>query len=412
MPWYFYLAFKQLFPTGKWVSFFSLMSILGVATGVGVLYGAMSIMNGMQQEIRDSMRSTGGDIRVVNVNGFLYDWRASIERLSEIEGIEAVNPVVEGVVMMVHENKPAFPAILGIDVNASEQVIPFEEKGYLVRGTLDDLYDESVFVGAGLANDLGISIGSTLDIYTPLIAEKLKSNDLILPRDLNVAGIYQTDWGKVDKNTLVVTLRTMQDFYGMGDDVQGLVVRTHPKADLDRVAEAITQALGKDYHALTWLEQNGDFLNILAFEKGMIFIVTVFIILVASLSIASILFATVVSKTREIGLLGALGGRPRGIAAVFALHSLLISCMGLVLGLSAAFLFLQNLNPILRFGLKISGQENAIWQFYEFYNFPIHYSMLDLGIIMGSTLALAMLAGIVPALYAAFMKPSKALRYE
>lgn len=380
--------------------------------GVGVLYGAMSIMNGMQQEIRESMRSTGGDIRIVRAGGFLYNWKDSLKQVAELPNIIAVNPVVEGVVMMVFQNKPAFPVIIGIDVNAQKQVIPFEENRYLRMGRLDDLYDDSVFIGAGLANELGISVGSTLDIYTPLIAERLKSKDVILPRALTVAGIYETKWGKVDKNTIVVTLRTMQDFYGMGEDVQGLVVRNAPNADVDTVADSIRKSLGNTYRVTTWLEQNGDFLNILAFEKGMIFIVTVFIILVASLSISSILFATVISKTREIGLIGALGGSAYGIALVFALHSLFISCIGLVIGLTCAYFFLENLNPILRTGLKLTGHENAIWQFYEFYNFPIYYSINDLVVIIFATLVLAMLAGIVPALYAAWMKPSKALRYE
>lgn len=412
MPWYLYIALKHLFPTGRRITLFSVLSIVGIALGVGVLYIAMSIMNGMQHEIRENLRSSGGDIRIVKSGDFISDWQSDIQKLEKLPQVEAVNPTIEGIVMMVHDGKPAFPVIVGLDVNARKQVIPFEEKDFLKRGSMDDLYDESVFVGAGLARDIGISVGEVLDVYTPLIAEKLKTNDLILPRELTVAGIYETGWGKVDKNTLVVTLRTMQDFYGLGEDVHGMLVRCKHNADVDRVAANIEKTLGHEYRALTWLDQNGDFLNILAMEKGMIFIVTVFIILVASFSIVVTLFSFVATKTREIGLLGALGATPTGIAIIFAFQSMVIFSGGTLLGLLFALLILSNLSPILRFGLQLFGAEDAIWRFYEFYTFPVYHSRFDLIAIVVTTFVLAVLAGIIPALRAACMKPSEALRYE
>lgn len=411
MPWYLYLALKQLFPTGRFVSFFSLMAMTGVAIGVCVLYVAMSVMNGFQHEIRENLKATGGDIRV-HGGGLIHNWEERVKTVAEQPGVDAVNPAVDGVVMAVHENRPAFPVITGIDVLAEEQVIPFEEKGYLLIGTLDDLYDESVFVSSGLAAKLGISVGESIDVYTPLIAKKLKQDELILPRELTVTGIYETGWGEVDKNTLVVTLRTMQDFYGMGEDVQSLIVRIAQGADVDDVAFAIERALGEDFTAVTWLEQNDSFLMVLALEKAMIFIITVFIVLVASFSIASMLLTAVVSKTREIGLLGALGAKPMGIAAVFAAQALLISLFGMLLGLGFAYLILDNINAIVHQAFQWFGYEDALWQFYEFNDFPVHYSANDLWVIVGATLILSLLAALIPALRASSMKPSEAMRYE
>ena len=203
MPWHLYLAIKQLFPTGKYMSFYGVVSILGVATGVSVLYVSMCIMNGIQSELRDKLRDMNGDIRI-EAGGTISDWKSIIARVEEHPNVVAANPYAMGRVMATYENRPAFPGVWAIDPSQDIQVLPFEEKNYLIQGRIDDLDDESVILSIGVANNLGIGMGGTIEIYSPLIMNKLKNDEVMLPVELTIVGLYQTDWEEADANIILV----------------------------------------------------------------------------------------------------------------------------------------------------------------------------------------------------------------
>src|SRR5690606_37023828 len=144
----------------------------------------------------------------------------------------------------------------------------------------------------------------------------------------------ETGYGAVDANTIVITLRLMQELYGLGNGVHGLSLRLDKGADPDSVAADLNKVLPPPAKAYSWLDINRDLLFVLQLEKTVMFFIILFIILVASFSIASSLLTSVVRKTREIGLLGALGGRPWQSAAIFCLQGFLIGFVGTVLGMA------------------------------------------------------------------------------
>ena len=123
MPWYLYHALKQLFPSGRFFSFFTLMSIVGVMLGVCVLIIVQSVMNGFGEGIRSKIVETYGDIRIQS-NALIHDWERDFEVLRAMPEVQAIAPYAEGVVMLQYENRPEFPGIRGIDPAAEEGVIP------------------------------------------------------------------------------------------------------------------------------------------------------------------------------------------------------------------------------------------------------------------------------------------------
>lgn len=411
MPWYLYLALKQLFPTGRRFPFFTAISILGVALGVAVLVIATSVMGGFGHNIRELTVNTQGDVQV-RADGMIDDYAAVQAQLAKIPGVVATTPFAEGPVAVIYQRKPQFPGMQGIDVNQVRSVIPIDR--YIQVGSLNELDDDSIILGVQLATQLGARIGDKVEIYSPLAFEKAKSDEILLPRELRVVGYFEFGHQALDSSVVLVTLRTMQDLYGLGRAVHGINVKITPGLDADEATARINAALAIDprLHARSWLDINQDFLFVLQFEKNMIFFLLTFIVVVAAFSVTSSLLISVVRKTREIGVLGALGGKPRHVAACFCFQGFFIGFAGTVVGLLLGAGVLYVRDDIVRIFTKLTASEAALVRFYQFSHLPSYWDWNYIFAIIGCTIGIATLAGLLPAWRAAKLKPVEALRSE
>ena len=409
MSWPLYLAFKQLFPTGRRVPFFTAISLMGVALGVAVLIVTLSVMGGFGQAIRRMIVDTAGEIQIKS--------EAPIRNPGEIMALARELPQVvgatataQGVVMLLMDNKPAFPAVQGVDLEHVEEVVPLQR--YLRRGRLADLDDDSIILSAQLAQSLGAGIGSKIELYTPLMLERLRKDEVILPREFRVVGLFEIGHAQLDSSVVICTLRAMQDLYGMGHSVHSINLRLQPGADEDAVTTALNQRLPPEVRAFTWLDTNQDFLFILRLEKNMLFFLLLFIVVVAGFSVASSLLISVVRKTREIGLLGALGGDARGVALCFCYQGLFIGVAGTALGLALGFAAVAVRNDVVQLFARLTQSREALERFYMFTTIPAHLAFGDLVAIVVSSILIALVAAVIPAWRAARLKPSEALRSE
>ena len=411
MPWYLYLALKQLFPTGKKFPFFTAISVLGVALGVALLVISTSVMGGFGYEIRRMIVDTQGEVQVRG-EGLIADAAGLQARLATVPGVVATTPFAEGVVGLQYEGKPAYPAMQGIDVNRVGQVVPLER--FIRVGRLDDLDDDSIILSSKLALSLGARIESRVEIYSPLLLEKLKIDEVLLPRELRVVGIFEVGHQQLDSSVVLVTLRAMQELYGLGAAIHGVNVKIAPKLDADVVATRINGALppAAQARARSWMEANQDFLFILQLEKNMIFFLLTFIIIVSAFSVTSSLLISVVRKTREIGLLGALGAQPMQVAACFCFQGLLIGATGTVAGLGLGLGTLHFRNELVAAFTRLTASEEVLVRFYQFSQLPAHTAPGDVGLIVACSVVISTLAGLLPAWRAARLKPVEALRNE
>ncbi len=422
MPWSFYLALKQLFPTGKKISFFAVLSIGGVSLGVCLLVVVLTVMNGFQKEIRAKIVDTSGDIRV-EANSIIYDYDGLMASVLETEYdgekvVDSVAPYAYGFVMVQNRNVPVFPAVRGVDINLESSITPFEK--FLKSGSIDDLDDDGVFISSGLARKIGAYKGDVLEVVSPLIIEKLSQDEIMLPRELTVAGVFETGWTVIDNNTLFCTLPTMQDFYGMADGIHGISVKLVEgyEEEVDLVVRQINldiqanEELPWGVRAFSWLDLNRDFLFVLQLEKSVMFFLLLFVVLVAAFAITSTLLTSVVRKTREIGLLGAMGATRKGLMIAYAFQGLVIGIVGTVFGLVFAALAIHYRNAIVGTVAGIFNKEETLVRFYQFTHLPADYLMTDLVVISGATIIFSLLAGLIPAFRAAHLDPATALRNE
>ncbi len=409
MSWPLYLALKQLFPTGKRFPFFTLISVLGVGLGVMLLIVSISVMGGFGREIREMIVGTQGEVQV-RAAGNMSAPEAVVREVLAVEGVVAAAPFAEGVVMLKRDRHPSFPVIQGVDLDLGEAVAPLRR--YIKAGAFDALDDDRVILSSQLAVSLGARVGDRVQVYSPLLLEKLQADAVLMPRELEVCGIFEIGHQQLDSSVVIATLRTMQELYGLGDTVHGVNVKLEPGADPDRVARAINQRLGRAGEARSWMDVNQEFLFVLQLEKNMIFFLLLFIIVVAAFSVASSLLIAVVRKTREIGLLGALGATPRQVAACFCWQGVIIGVTGTALGLVLGFTVVHFRNDLVAGFTRLTGSEEALARFYQFSQLPAHLSGGDLALIVSCALVVSSLAGLLPAWRAARLKPVEALRSE
>lgn len=414
MPWPLYLAYKQLFPSGRRTpSFFFVVSTLGVSLGVALLIGVQSVMGGFGQTYREKIVQTTGHLEI-KTGGIMYQWRPTLETLVQDERVMAAEPYAHGVVMLQSGNRPAFPFIRGISMAQEDQmprVIPLDK--FLLRGSLDNLDDDSVLLSSSLAMNVLASVGDIVELYTPLMLEKLKADEVLLPRAFRVAGIYETGWNQFDSSTMICTLRTMQDLYGLGDAVHGIAVRLQDGVNELRFTDELNaQSLMPPLQARAWLEINEDFLWVLALEKNILLLLMLFIVIVAAFAIAIAQLLTVLRKTREIGLLGAIGARPSELAISYCFQGFFLGLLGTTLGIGLALAVLHYRDSIVGFLASITQTQEMLVRFYQFAQLPVHYARQDFIIVIVATLVLSTLAGLIPAWRAARMKPAEALRAD
>lgn len=409
MPWYFYLAFKQLFPSGKRFSFFAVMAIIGVTLGVMVLIVVTTVMNGFAEKIRSTVHNATGDIRIESNEG-IYNSKEFINKLNNFDFIEATSPHVMGMVMLKNQTYPGFPFLKGIDYELEEKVLPIQN--YIIAGDLKDLDEDAIILGSAFARFVGATIGSTVEVYTPLMLERMKKDEVLLPRELQVVGIYETGWNQIDSKSALVSLSLMQELYGMGEGIHGVSIKLKPHVDINFAVSELNKAFPPPYSVISWMDDNQEHLFVLKLEKTMMFFIMIFIILVASFSIASSLMTSVVRKIREIGLIGAMGGSSSQIAFCFCFQGFFIGIAGTLLGCIFGIMAIYFRNGIIHSLLGVAQKKDVLANFYQFADVPAHFLMSDFIIISLSALLIATMAGLLPAIKAARLKPSEALRND
>jgi len=411
MPWYFYLAFKQLFPTGRLATFFTIVSILGVVLGVWLLCIITGVMGGFGYKYSRMIIETQGEVQVRGAPIAHYeDLQRAIEKIPEVA---ATTPTIEGFVMVQYGDKISFPNAVGVDVASVEKVIPLEK--YMTIGHLADLDDDRVILSSGVEAAINVRrIGDNVTVVTPLTLQKFNNDTILFPTDLAVAGQYEYGHQQLDKSMVVMTLRRMQDLFAFDDTVHSIYIRLKDGADATQAAQKINALLppASGLRALTWMQSGADFLTALKFERIMVILIVSAVIIAVAFMVTMMLFVAVARKTREIGLYGALGGTPWQSALCFCFQGVIIGLIGTLIGLPISLLTLAYIDPIAHALVTLTGHSDLIEAIYEFTQVPTHLTAGDIVAICAYSIGMSTFAGLIAAWRAAKLKPVEAMRSE
>jgi lipoprotein-releasing system permease protein len=422
------LALRYLRPKRTFVSIITLISVLGVALGVAVLIIVISVMSGFDHDLREKILGFNAHLKInaLDKSGtteMMGNYADVMRLVSSNKNVRGVAPFVLGQVLVetepadtnVEESLTAAPWIRGVDVNAESSVSVLPKS--IIAGNFD-LSGRGLVIGSNFANSLKLSVGDRVSIYAPADVKKMRdmrgkaNEEAILPDDYTVTGIFSTGYFDFDENVIAVSLENAQDLYNLGDGVHGLMVMLRDPYQAPEVQRELEQALGQNYGVTTWMQENSAILGALVVEKNVMFYLLFFIVLVAALCILSAQITFVVQKTREIGMLKALGATNLQISGIFLGQSAIIGVLGVLAGCGLGILALAYRNEFLHFMNRLTGWELFPASIYGFGELPAVIAPRDIAVICVSSFVICILGGVLPAIRAGRLKPVEALRYE
>ncbi|HKX63302.1 MAG TPA: ABC transporter permease [Verrucomicrobiae bacterium] len=419
LPFEFSLALRYLRPKRTFVSVITLISVVGVMLGVAVLIIVISVMTGFDQQLRDKVLGFSAHLRIHDNEDGVEDYAALARNVKSNSHVRAVAPFILGQVML--KTQPDFgkprvgaPWMRGIDPALEKDISSLTTN--VVAGEFD-LSGERLVMGSELARRLGVSVGDQVAIYSPRNLEEMEKNrgkeneQGILPDDYTVAGIFDVGYYEFNANVVVTSLENAQRLYQLPGKVHGLLVRIDDPYQVESVRRELSRRLGP-FTISAWTEENSQILTALAVEKNVMFYLLIFIVIVAAFGIMNSQITFVVQKTREIGMLKALGATGAQLMTLFLGQSFVVGVIGVLSGLGFGMLALEFRNEFLRFMNRTTGLELFPAEIYAFTELPALIDAWDILVICGSALFICILAGLVPAWNAARLQPVEALRHE
>lgn len=428
LPFELLLALRYLRPKRSFVSIITLISILGVMLGVAVLIIVISVMSGFDAELREKVFGFTAHLKVVQTDPKPFGRDTTMSNYAEVMAVVASNKNVVGVAPNVYgqvllKTQPVngqallrAPVVRGIDPQAEATVSTLSSN--ILAGELD-LSRRSLVIGESMAHDLDLRVGDKVAILSERHLEKMlkhqgQTNETQIPPDeYEVRGVF--DAGHYEFNSLFVfvSLEKAQAMFGLEDtdEIHNLTVAIHDPFQAHTVARELQQSLGGNFRVSTWV-QDSPMMQAVMVEKNMMLYILFFIVLVAAFGITCTLITFIMMKTREIGLMKAIGASSSQIMRVFLAQSLIISILGIFAGFGLGLLAVSYRNNFLLLMRKATGAELFPAEIYGFTQLPALIVPTDLLIIGGGSLLICLLAAAFPAWHASKLNPVEALRHE
>jgi lipoprotein-releasing system permease protein len=235
---------------------------------------------------------------------------------------------------------------------------------------------------------------------------------MVLPTELEVAGIFESGRYIYDSEFLIVPLHIGQELYNLGPAAHGLAVRTSDPYLADSVRNALNESLPPPAFAMSWIDMNRQLFDAIRMERQVMFFLLMFIILVAAFGIMNTLITVTVQKTREIGVMKALGARTHQIIGVFLAQGMVVGAFGTIVGLALGMSAVRWRNETSELLSRLLGVEIFPASVYQFTEIPAEVVPSDVAIICTSAFLICSVAALIPAWFAARLDPVKALRHE
>jgi len=413
LPVELFLALRYLRPRRSYVSVITVLSFLGVTIGVMVLIVVLSVMAGLRQKLDDKIIGFNAHITVAS-NGVIYDSDKIVDLIQKQPEVLAASALVRGPVMVVHDGKYTFDYIKSAPVEGDDPVLPLKQ--FLKIGDYE-LHGDSVIVGSEWAKRNAAFPGDEIEIYGPAQIQRSanvpqKNQVITLPETPIIRGVFQTGQYNYDSEFLLVSTEMAQHIYGLGEAVQGVAVRLKDPSQADAVKIKLNKILSPPLQARTWMDDNQDLFNAIATERVVMTFILFFVMLVAAFGLCSTLITITVQKSREIGLMKALGANDLQVCGVFLFHGIVVGIVGAISGTVGGLVLLHYLNPFRNFLKHTFGIEVFSSKVYGLPDIPAVINPLGVALIAISAVVICILAALIPAFGAAKLAPARALRYE
>ncbi len=391
------------------ISFISLVSILGIAVGVTALITVISVMNGFDKELKDRILGMVAHATVEGVDESVREWPVALQRAETNPHVLGAAPYVEREAMLQGE-RVSGAIVRGVLPDYEPKVSEIDRK--MVDGRLDDLKPGSfnIILGSELAMKLGVGVGDFATVITPEVSTSPAG---VQPRfkRFKVSGIFQVGMQEYDGALAVVNMKDAETLYRL-DGPTGIRLRLDDMFLAYTVARDLSGQLGQSYRVSDWMQGHSNFFKAIAMEKKVMFLILSLIVAVAAFNLVSTLVMLVTDKQSDIAILRTLGATPGSIMGVFMIQGVLVGTLGIFLGVGFGVMLALNLTTIVHWIEQTFSVTFLSADVYYISELPSDLIWSDVGWITVTAFLFCIVATLYPAWRAARIQPAAALRYE
>ncbi|MEK7772688.1 MAG: lipoprotein-releasing ABC transporter permease subunit, partial [Pseudomonadota bacterium] len=343
------LRYTRAKKRNHFISFISLISLMGITLGMTALITVMSVMNGFQKEIRTRILGVASHVQIASVHGNLSHWQQTAEEAVKHPLVEAAAPYVNAQGMLSHNQVVQGVIVRGILPVMEDKVADFAEM--MVSGELNHLVpgDFGIVIGMELARAMGTFVGDKIVLISP---QGQVTPAGILPRlkQFTVVGIFEVGHFEYDSGLVLIHMFDAQKLYRMeNDDVSGVRLKLTDLFQAPKVVEELPALLTIDSYISDWTKQHANYFRAIQIEKRMLSLILALIIAVAAFNIVSTLVMAVTDKESDIAILRTLGASPRSIMKIFIVQGTFIGVFGTILGVAGGMLLAYNVGEVVAF---------------------------------------------------------------
>ncbi|MBI2399116.1 MAG: lipoprotein-releasing ABC transporter permease subunit [Xanthomonadales bacterium] len=392
------------------ISFISMVSMLGIALGVTALITVISVMNGFEGELRARILGMVSHATVAGVGDGLQNWEAALKTAKAQTHVVGAAPYIEREAML-QGGRVSGAILRGVEPTLEREVSEIADR--IVEGSWDALQpgEYGIVLGRELAIWAGAELGGDVLVYAPQVRATPAG---VLPqmRRFKVVGIFEAGMQEYDRGMAIIHVRDAAKLFRMGDKVTGVRLKLDDLFMAKRVSADLADTLGGFYRVRDWTREHANFFRAVQTEKTVMFIILSLIVTVAAFNLVSSLVMLVTDKQGDIAILRTLGLSPRSVMGVFVVQGTIIGLVGIVLGSVGGVLLAENVTNVMRFLESMLGFELMPADMYYISDLPSDLRWDDVTTIIGMALALCLIATLYPAWRAARTHPVEALRYE
>ena len=395
------------------ISFISLVSMVGIGLAVAVLIVVLSVMNGFEYELQQRILGMVSDAAITGFDGPLDDWRAVRDRALEREDVVAAAPFVEGQGMIVggEATATAGVAVRGVEPLLEPAVSAIAD--VLREGSIEALQAGSfnMLIGSILAEELDVGVGDSVVLLLPR-GRVTPAGIFPRLRSFTVAGVFEAGMYEYDRGLTFVNMRDAERLFGTDGRASGIRLAVTDIYSAGRVATELAIDLGGGFYVTDWTRQHVNFFRSIQLTKTIMFVILSLVVGVAAFNIVSTLVMVVRDKRGDIAILRSIGTSPLGILAIFANQGTLVGLLGTLFGVGLGLLVVTQLEAavaVLEAWLNIDLLSAEV---YFISDLPTRVNLGEIAQIALLALVLAVAATFYPAFSAARQPPAEALRYE
>ena len=405
------LRYTRAKKRNHFISFISMISMLGIALGVAALIIVLSVMNGFQKEIRARILGVTPHLQVNSSTGSMAEWQA-VERIVETHPkVTAAAPFISGQGMLSENENVQGVMVRGILPEAEDRLTQLSAK--MKKGKLDNLRagEFGIVLGVDLARSLGARVGESILLITPQ-GQVTPAGMVPRLKQFHVVGIFEIGMSPYDNALALIHLNDAQKLYRMGETVTGISARLNDLDQARKVAAELESNMPNDIYTNDWTRQNANYFSAVQMEKKMMFIILSLIVAVAAFNIVSTLVMAVTDKQADIAILRTLGASPVSIMKIFMVQGVVIGLTGMLAGVAGGILIAVNIGTIVPFIESLFGVQFLDKGVYFISELPSDLQHADVIVVSVFSFVISILATLYPSWRAAQTQPAEALRYE